>query len=222
MAEHPGDRPAIERPREAWRPADLARLVFFSDAVFAIAITLLALEIRLPDGAIATNADLADALVALGPALFAFVVSFLVIASFWVGHLREFRVIERMDGRLIALDLAFLLFIVLMPFPTSVLARHAEIPLAAVLYASFGVATGLLSTALWVYVTQRADEFAPSVPASVARAVTYRVVVVPIVFAVSIPVALLSPPVAEWSWVLIWPLQAVMTRRYLIRRDTAG
>jgi uncharacterized membrane protein len=85
---------------------DLDRLVFFSDAVFAIAITLLAIDIRLPDRAGGyTEATLQQALIDVLPGIFAFGVSFTVIALFWVGHYRTFRVTERVTPALAALNL---------------------------------------------------------------------------------------------------------------------
>ena len=191
------------------------RVVFFSDAVFAIAITLLAFNLRLPDlppGQ--TNASLLDAIGALAPAFFAFVLSFLVIAAFWVGHYRTFRYVVDIDGRLLAINFAFLFCIAILPFPTSIIATQGDLASATIVYAAFGVATGTMSTLLWVYPSRIGHLVAPSVTPQIARYITYRAAVFPVVFALSIPVALLAPAAAWILWFLAGPIQALVTRRY--------
>ena len=86
----------------------MERLIFFSDAVFAIAITLLTLEIRLPatDGSL-TNAELLQSILAIGPKYIAYIISFLVIGLFWIGHHRKFQLIRKYDGTLMFFKLAF-------------------------------------------------------------------------------------------------------------------
>ena len=146
------------------------------------------------------------------PSIFAFVISFVVIAAFWVGHYRTFRVVVRTDGRLIALNLAFLFCIAALPFPTSVLARHGDLAIAAILYAVFGVVTGALST---VAVALSGSGGARGADRD-ARDRSLRdvsSVVVPVVFALSIPLALVSPYAAEVLWVLMVPAQVIVSHR---------
>ena len=191
----------------------LERIIFFSDAVFAIAITLLAIDIRLPElPSGMTNERLLEELGGLRAEFFAFVISFVVIAAFWVGHYRTFRVIVQTNGRLIAINLAFLFCIAALPFPTSVLASQGDLPVAVIVYATFGVVTGAMSTILWLYPV-RAGLVAPTVTPETARRVTYRSLVVPVVFACSIPVALVNPFAAEVIWVLMVPAQVIVSHR---------
>ena len=200
----------------------LERIVFFSDAVFAIAITLLAIELRLPDlppGQ--TDASFLAALGDLGPSIFAFVVSFMVIAGFWVGHYRTFRYIVVADGRLVAINFAFLFCIAILPFPTSIIASQGDLPSAAIIYALFGLATGTLSTVLWVYPSRVAHLVSPVVTPTIARYITYRAAVVPIAFAVSIPAALIAPALAWACWFLSVPIQALVTRRFKVSSESA-
>src|ERR1700748_2867625 len=92
---------------------ELERLVFFSDAVVAIAITLLALELKVaPAGPHLTFADLAAAWHKFA----AFFLSFIIIAVFWVNHHRFFFYIKDVDGRTMVYNMCWLLFIVLLPF----------------------------------------------------------------------------------------------------------
>jgi uncharacterized membrane protein len=193
----------------------LERIVFFSDAVFAIAITLLAIELRLPDlppGQ--TDATFIEALGELWPSVFAFVISFVVIAAFWVGHYRTFRYIVDADGRLVAINFGLLFCIAILPFPTSIIASQGDLPSAVIVYAVFGLATGTFSTLLWVYPSQVAHLVSPAVTPVIARYVSYRAAVIPIAFAVSIPVALASPYLSWACWFLAVPIQALVTRRF--------
>jgi uncharacterized membrane protein len=93
---------------EIHRQFPLEMLIFFSDAVFAIVMTLLVVEIRLPPDI--TDQDLTQGILALVPQVAAFALSFAVIGTYWLAHHRYFRYIEQWDGRLILwnFDVAFL------------------------------------------------------------------------------------------------------------------
>lgn len=124
----------------------LERLVFFSDAIFAIAITLLVIEIHVPHltGRI-TEQDLADALLGLLPQYIGFLVSFFVIGRFWIGHHRTFGWLARADDTLIWRNLLFLMTIAFMPFPTAVLSNYAGSRVGVGLYAGWLMIAGLLN-----------------------------------------------------------------------------
>jgi uncharacterized membrane protein len=103
----------------------LDRLVFFSDAVFAIAITLLVLDIRVPN--FPRKISLSDAWQAffdLTPSFFAFALSFLVIGRFWMGHHERFRSLRHFDPRLLWPNLIYLMTIAYMPFATAFLGSN--------------------------------------------------------------------------------------------------
>lgn len=119
------DRSAARR-RES-HGLEFERVLFFSDAVFAIAITLLVIELRLPELAEgATDASVADALGRLAPRLFAYGLSFAIIGLYWLAHWRRFQRIERTDHRLAVLNLVLLAFVALIPFPTGVIGEHGD------------------------------------------------------------------------------------------------
>lgn len=99
---------------------DTVRLEAFSDGVFAIAITLLVLEIRLPD----THAPLSELLGGLWPSYLAYVLSFTTIGIMWANHHAIFRLIGRASHGLIVANLFLLMTISFLPFPTGVLAEH--------------------------------------------------------------------------------------------------
>jgi uncharacterized membrane protein len=197
----------------------LERVIFFSDAVFAIAITLLVLDVRLPDAG-NTDAGFVDALRTVAPSLAAFALSFAVIAAFWIGHMRTFRAIIRTTPALVALNIVFLAFIALLPFPTAALARDGNLRSAAVLYAVYGLVTASLSTLLWFYAASIGKLLSPLITPKQARFVTLRAAAVPIGFAISIPVALVvGPYAAEAVWILTFPVRALVVRAFGIERS---
>ena len=103
----------------------LDRLVFFSDAVFAIAVTLLVLDIHVPHlPQVVSIEDSWNAFAALTPSFFAFVLSFLVIGRFWMGHHTRFRSLRHFDQRLMWPNMIYLLAIAFMPFATAFLGQN--------------------------------------------------------------------------------------------------
>ena len=193
------------------------RLILFSDAVFAIAVTLLALGLHLPPrpGGY-DDASLVAAIPDLGPALLAYALSFFVIAMFWMGHLRTMRLVVRIDSTFVALNFLFLALVALVPFPTSIVASDGGLASATILYAVFGASVALVSTLLWVYATRIGHLISARVTPDLARRVTARSLVVPALFLASIPVALVSVMAAQVIWVVAAPAQGVVARRLRI------
>jgi uncharacterized membrane protein len=162
----------------------LERLIFFNDAVFAIALTLLVVNIRVPD---VDGGRLGPALVGLLPNFFSYALSFAVIALFWVAHHRNFQYVERLDGPLVGWNMLLLFFIAFLPFPTALLGEHGDQRLAAVFYAVWLTLTRASSSMLWRHL--------------VAAGL------------LSVPVALVSPPVAYLLW-----LSPIVIRPFARRR----
>jgi len=214
-----------QRAREALNPLAIAgnleydRVLFFSDAVVAIAITLLVVDLRVPD--IVRNAS--SVLAADRGKILGFGISFLVIGLFWLGHHRLFRYITVMNRRLILLNLLFLGTIVFLPYPTALLsATQGEHTGSIAFYAACVAATGLVELILWLYAV-RADGLVPaSVSPARRRYETTRLLPVPVVFALSIPVAFALPVAAQLSWLLLVPIGRVLGHTKLARRVSAA
>jgi len=181
----------------------IGRILALSDGVFAIALTLLILEIAVP--ATTTNADLPKALLALWPRYLAYLVSFVVIARFWGTHRLAFRLIGRDDPMLVWLNLLMLLFVSFLPFPTAVLGQHFGSPAAAVLYATSVTLAAIASAAYWWYASGRGGLLRPDAPRAQVRALRARSVSIPVFFALTLPVAAFAPYAAEILWILIFP-----------------
>jgi uncharacterized membrane protein len=134
------------------RGLPLTRLEAFSDGVFAIAITLLVLEIAVPLGA---EEDLVSALLALWPAYLAYVVSFLTIGWVWIGHSAITSHLERSDGLFLRLNLLLLLAVAFLPFPTALMGEYFGVSeperIAVVFYGVVLIVIALLIEVLWRY-----------------------------------------------------------------------
>jgi uncharacterized membrane protein len=130
----------------------LDRIAALSDGVFAIAMTLIVLEIRVPDPApIVTEQDLWTALTTLGPRLLTYFLSFLTLGIFWGGQQTQLNLFATADRDLTWLQLAFLATVALMPFSTSLLAEFITFRLALLLYWANIFLLGLLLYIAWIY-----------------------------------------------------------------------
>jgi uncharacterized membrane protein len=184
----------------------LERLIFFSDAVFAIAITLLALDIRLPAGGESpSNAQLLAQLLGLWPKYLAYVVSFLAIGTFWIGHHRRFKFIRRCDRGLLALNLLFLMVVAFIPFPTSVISESGN-RTATIFYALTMTLGGLMLAALWWYASWHNRLTDPGLDARQVRRQFVPMLLTVALFVLSIGLAFVDENLARFSWLLVVPI----------------
>jgi uncharacterized membrane protein len=205
-----------ERHRKLFYHGDnTERLVFFSDAVFAIAMTLLVLDIKLPE--VAEESDILPELLGLWPQYFAYVLSFLIIALNWFGHHRKFRVITRFDSRLLWINMLLLLLIAFVPFPTSLLSDFDPQPSTVILYAATVGSISLVQAWLWIH-AYRAGLMSDEVDDEMHRYVRRGLWPVAVVFLASIPIALFAPVWAMYFWILMWPISQLMDRVGLSRQ----
>jgi uncharacterized membrane protein len=144
----------------------LERIAGLSDGVFAIAMTLIVLEIHVPDaGPIRSEQDLWNALLGLGPRLLTYLLSFLTLGIFWNGQQTQLNLFASADRDLTWLQLAFLATIALMPFSTSLLAEFITYRLALLAYWLNIFAIGLLLYLNWEYATRKRLVTAEATPA---------------------------------------------------------
>lgn len=130
----------------------LERLILFTDAVFAIAITLLAIEIRFPElHRLPTDADIWRGLGELVPKFMGFLIGFAIIAQYWTAHHRIFRFVRNYDTKLLWLNMLFLLFIVLMPFSSGLFSSFGIVRAAFIIYAINIMLAGLAQVLLLRY-----------------------------------------------------------------------
>jgi uncharacterized membrane protein len=213
------DDPAVSRATEARsrdeNEVEFSRIVAFSDGVFAIAITLLVLNLGVPKH-LAGN-DLTKALLDQGGNLYVFGLSFAVIGRFWVVHHRFFGGVTGFDGRLLALNLFYLAWIVLIPFSSQVLGDHGGQTAAIVLYAAN--LAGVTVVGMLMFVDARRAGLTRSDPEGDAAS-RRRSVITSLVFLASIPVAFVAPSVAPFMWLALFvvPLGGAVARRGIASR----
>jgi uncharacterized membrane protein len=198
-----------ETSEAAAQRRDVDRLVMFSDAVYAIAITLLVLSLSVPNG---PAKHLGKVLRDLRPQLLSYALSFVVIGRYWVAHHQMFRSLRRVDNTLLWINLALLGFVALLPFPTQVLGDYGGTTLGTIVYAAALCAVGSLSVLTGWYI-HHADLTEPEA-ASQVRSQYVRGALVVAIFALSIPIAFASPAAAKFSWLLILPAGIVARRHF--------
>jgi uncharacterized membrane protein len=191
------------------------RLEAFSDGVFAIAITLLVLNLTVPRAA---SGHLLERLTSQWPSYVAYLVSFLVIGIVWVNHHRLCTFLESVDRPLLYLNLTLLLFNSMLPFPAALLAEYAGTADAVVATALYGIWAGFgaaVFVAMWLYLLRHPRLVQPE-RRHLVRAALRRSSVGPVAFAVASLVALATPWVATAlyglimvyfavGWVPTWP-----------------
>jgi len=171
----------------------LARLKALTDGVFAIALTLIVLEIHLPlPEEIHSEAELWAALVGLGPRFLTYAVSFLTLTIFWFGQQAQHGLMAEMDRRLATLHLVFLGFIALLPFSTDLLAEFLSYRLAVAVYWLNMLALGAMLYAAWAY-AGRNGLLAPEADETVRRRVRQRIVMAQVWWAIGAALSIIHP-----------------------------
>ena len=201
----------------------LERLTFFSDAVFAIAITLLVIELHPPHLPFnATAGDYGTALLVLGPAVMGVTISFFVIAAFWAGHHRAFAMARTWDDRLMMPNLLMLFAVAAMPFVTGFMSANPLGRVPALLYSAW-----LLLVALANIRVQRLATSPPVVDPAIDRArialVRRRGQAVALAAACAfVAVALLPEPTTGLALLATIPLWRRTMTRWLDDRGAAA
>jgi TMEM175 potassium channel family protein len=171
-----------------------SRVEAFSDGVFAIAATLLVLDLHVRAG----PGGLARALAREWPHYATFAVSFLTIGIIWVNHHGQFHRIARVDRPLLFLNLLLLMFVVLIPFPTELLATYlhsgSDQHVAAAVYAGVMLAMGLCFAASWRYVSLHEQLLTRAISERELGALIRRNAVGQGVYLLALGVAFLSAP----------------------------
>ena len=182
----------------------LDRLSALSDGVFAFAMTLLVLELRLPErAAIHSEHDLLRALAALAPSLLIYLMGFLTLGIFWNGQQTQLNYVERGDRDLAWIHLAFLFTITLMPFSTRLLADFVHFRTALLVYWANILAPGALLYASWKYVS-RHDMIRSDTPPEIRAAICRRVFIAQLLYALG---AALCAFGSLWSVAFIFAVQ---------------
>jgi uncharacterized membrane protein len=191
-------RQRIAKAREG-NEIEFSRIVAFSDGVFSIAITLLVLNLGIPKDL--ANGEVASALWDQRENFFAYALSFAVIGRYWLVHHRFFSQVTAFDGRLIALNMLYLGWIVLIPFSSEVLGEHGGQSAAVILYAAN--LTGVVLIGMLMSADARRAGLT-SIDLAAHGEQRWRSIYIASVFLLSIPVAVVAPNIAPYMWLALF------------------
>ncbi len=189
------------------------RLESFSDALFAVAMTLLVFSFPISD----LPSDLAERqveelIVSLGTQFQTFIISFLVVGAFWIAHHDVFDRVTHYDKPLVWINFVFLLCIVFIPFPTSVMVDYGTYWIPVSFYAASIAAAGLMLALLWQYVSRGYRLIDRATTPQEIRSSTVRSLIVPAIFLSSIGVAYFAPRYAQFFWIGSFVVEWISTR----------
>lgn len=179
------------------------RIVFFSDAVFAIVITLLVLEIKVPHIEATGEHSVIHGLAQLLPKFTGFVVSFFIVGVMWIEHHRIFRFIRSYDAGLLWRNLAFLLTVSFVPFPTALFSEYFWSKTAFIVYAATFGLVALAKLLVWSYAVGRPELIDPSADRLVLARISRRSLAVPLACLAAVGLALVNVFLAPIAFVFI-------------------
>jgi uncharacterized membrane protein len=194
---------ANELHNELRKEFQLERLILFSDAVFAIAITLLVIEIKIPsfkEGELLTENTLLHKLAELIPKFIGFLVSFLLIGQYWIVHHRMFGYVINFTDRLIWLNIFFLFSVALMPFSTGFYSEYVMTnTMTPVIFYTVNIAAlGLINFFMWRYISNPKRNLSENLSRPMATFFSSRALAVPAIFIIFCITYLFSPAIAFW------------------------
>lgn len=214
--------------KELKKEFQLERMIFFSDAVFAIAITILILEIKVPELHDNVSDDLIlEELSKLIPKFIGFLISFFLIGQYWSVHHRLFGFVKAYDRKLLWRNLYFLLTIVIMPFTTGLYSEFTgtvmfekQLKVPMTIYTINIVLVALTNFRLWNYITNPKNNLSEGLPGKdFIQLVKLRAAIVPFCFVLMLPIAyLINVKYAVYMPMLIPFMMIYVRKRYDRRR----
>ena len=200
------------------------RLIFFSDAVFAIAITILVIELKVPIvPENATEQDFLDEFSKQIPQIVGFVMSFFLIGIYWTAHHNMFGYVINYSKRLLWINLIFLFTIVIMPFTTAIYSEysvtegHLKLISPYAIYVFNICITGIMNFILLAYITNPKNKISEYVPANYAKFGKTKSLVTPSIFLISLMICFIDPGTGRMVLFLIPFAMAYIGRK--IRKE---
>jgi uncharacterized membrane protein len=183
------------------------RIEALSDGIFAIVMTLLILELHVPNlPPTAPNVEVTSGLIALWPKFVSYLVAFVSLGVFWIGHHIMYHAIRRADRTLLWLNIAFFMFVSLLPFSTSVLNAFPSALIASFLFGVNLALVGWLLFFQWTYASSQPGMVAAFVTIEYRAAVKFRMLAVPIATTLTAFVCFWSAGISVAIYLLLLPL----------------
>jgi uncharacterized membrane protein len=193
----------------------LEHVISFSDAVFAFAITFMALSIDIPDlPTDLTQSELLDKLYDLYPQFESYIISFAVIAIFWVSYHQVFNHIKGSHIVMVYLNLLFLLLITLLSLSTSLVINYGDYHIPYVIYSFIVILTSSLLTLIWWHATKDKLLIDKNLHPLYIKGVMLTLLSIPLVFTVSIFISFINLDIAEIFWLVMVPINIIIKQKY--------
>ena len=199
-----GSKPNVKslaKLSESTNYVNLERLTFLVDGVFAITMTLLVLELRLPES---SAARLSQSLLAILPRLYIYFIAFYSIANHWIVHQRMFRHVTNADTAMLWLTILGLLFITLIPASTAIVGRFPAEKLSAACFSANSFLQALTTWIFWAYVVKRYKQFASNSNPRMLTITSQVWLIIAVGWLISILLGFVNVYIAYASWI-IWP-----------------
>ncbi len=190
-------------------------VIAFGDAIFAFAITLMTISIDIPDlPPNLTESELLSRLYDMYPQVESYIISFAVIAIFWISYHQVFNFITRSHISMVYLNLLFLLLITFLSITTSLVIDYGSYQISYVIYCIVVIMTSSLLALIWWYATKDYRLIDKDIHPLLIRGIMINLLLVPFVFAISILVSFFNQDIAQYFWLIIVPLSIATRRKY--------
>src|SRR5688500_15539510 len=191
------------------------RVISFSDAVFAFAITLMALSIDIPDlPTHLTQSELLDKLYDLYPQFESYIISFAVIAIFWISYHQVFNHIKGSHISMVYLNFLFLLFITLLSLTTTLITNYASYQIPYIIYCIIVIMTSSLLVLIWWYATKEYRLVDKGMHPLFIKGTFFALLAIPIIFSISIVISFIDLDIAQYFWLGIIPMNVLIRYNY--------
>ena len=193
----------------------IEHVISFSDAVFAFAITLMALTIDIPD--LPPNLSQSELLQRLDdsyPQLEDYIISFAVIAIFWISYHQVFNHIKGSHISMVYLNLLFLLFITLLSLTTSFVTNYASYQIPYIIYCTVVIMTSSLLVLIWWYATKEYRLVDKCMHPLFIKGTFFALLAIPIIFSISIVISFIDLDIAQYFWLGIIPMNVLIRYKY--------
>ena len=190
-------------------------VIAFGDAIFAFAITLMTLSIDIPDlPPNLTESQLLSRLYDVYPQVESYIISFAVIAMFWISYHQVFNFIKESHISMVYLNLLFLLLITFLSITTSLVINYGSYQIPYVIYSVLVIMTSSLLALIWWHATKDYRLVDKNIHPLFVRGVMANLLLIPFVFAISILVSFFDLDIAQYLWLIIAPLNIAVKRKY--------
>jgi uncharacterized membrane protein len=206
--------------REHKKVFQLERIMFFSDALFAIAITLLVIDLKIPEMETVTNQEIARGLKSIIPNLISFFISFMIIGIYWVSHHRMFYYIINYDRKLLWLNMFLLFFIALMPFSSHIYGVYNNFLIPFIVYTFNLTMLALFHYLMYRYISKPSKNLSEGLENKrLVHYYTLRSWAVPVCFTAGLIITFtahnnLIMAVGRMVPMLIFPIMKILRRMY--------